>query len=126
MYKFRIKAAANGQYRTQFLYNNEIMVWSENYTTKVNAQNAINSVKTSGSCAPIVDLTIGQKGTGYRWEIVKSTNGQYFTRLIASNGETIVWSETYTVKHNAINSAESVKANAPDATVIDETIANVA
>lgn len=126
MYRFRIKDAANGQYRVQFTYNSEPMVWSETYASKAGAQNCINSIKTHASTAPIVDLTAGETGSGYRFEIVKATNDQYFARFKASNGETMAWSETYTSKQNAKNCAESVKKNAKDAPVVDESASKAA
>ncbi len=126
MYKFKIKNAANGQYRVQFLYNSEPMVWSENYTTKVTAQNCITSLKVHAKTAVIVDTTIGETGSGYRFEIIKSTNGQYFTHFKASNGEIMVSSETYTAKVNAKNCAQSVKDNSAFAPTVDETVAKVA
>lgn len=126
MYRFRIKNAADGQYRVQFTYNSEIMVWPENYASKTGAQNCIASLKANVGSAPIVDLTIGGTGSGYRFEIVASSNGQYFTRFKASNGETMVRSETYTAKQNAKNCADSVKRNAKDAFVADETASTVA
>lgn len=126
MYRFKIVAAANGQYRVRFLYNAEIMVWSENYTTKASAQNCIASIKSNAPGAPIVDLSVGETGHGYRWEIVVARNGEYFARFKASNGETMVRSETYTQKHNAKNCAQSVSRNAPDAVVVDETAPKVA
>ena len=126
MHKFTIVSAAGDQYRVRFLYNSEIMVWSENYTSKASAQNCISSIKENAPCAPIVDLTNGETGSGYRWEIEKAKNGEYFTRFKASNGETMVRSETYTQKHNAKSCAQSVSKNAPDAVVIDETVSKVA
>jgi len=126
MYTFKIVPSANNQYRVQFLYNSEIMVWSENFTTKSAAQNNISSIKANAPSAKTVDLTVGETGYGYRWEIVKATNGEFFTRFKASNGETMVRSETYTAKHNAKNCAESVSKNAAEAVVIDETASKVA
>lgn len=126
MYRFRIKDAANGEYRVQFTYNSEVMVWSENYASKAGAQNCINSIKANAGTASIVDLTIGESGSGYRFEIVLANNGEYFTRFKASNGETMVRSETYTTKQNAKNCAESVKKNAKDAVTVDETTSKAA
>nr|WP_315903324.1 DUF1508 domain-containing protein [Chelativorans intermedius] len=68
----------------------------------------------------MVDLTKDESGSGYRFEIAGSKNGEFFTRFVASNGETMVRSETYTDKRNAINCAESIAKNAPDAPVEDE------
>ena len=126
MYAFRIVDAANGQYRVRFTYNSEIMVWSENFTTKDAAKRNISSLKANAPGAPIVDLTIGESGSGYRWEVAKSSDGQYFTRFVASNGETMVRSERYTQKHNAKNCASSVSNNAGSARIIDETKAQAA
>lgn len=126
MYKFKIKSAANSQFRVQFVYNAEILVWSENFTTKTAAKANIDSLTANAPSARIVDLSIGETGSGYRWEVVKATNGEYFVRFKASNGETMVRSETYTAKHNAKNCAESVSRNAAFASVVDETTSNAA
>lgn len=126
MYRFRIKDAANGEYRVQFTYNAEVMVWSENYASKAGAQNCISSIKANAGSASIVDLTIGETGSGYRFEIVKASNDEYFTRFRAPNGETMVRSETYTSKQNAKNCAASVKENAKDAVTVDETASKAA
>jgi uncharacterized protein YegP (UPF0339 family) len=121
MHKFKILDAANGQFRVQFLYNSEIMVWSENYKSKDSAKNCIESIKKNAPGAATVDLTKDEKGSGYRFEMEESKNGETFVRFKASNGETMVRSETYKSKASAKNCIESVKKNGPDAEVIDET-----
>lgn len=126
MHVFKIVNAANNQFRVQFLYNSEIMVWSENFTTKVAAENNVASIKSNAPNADVVDLSIGERGTGYRWEIVKSSDGQFFTRFKASNGETMVRSERYTQKHNAKSCAVSVSKNAASAAVEDQTASKAA
>ena len=50
------------------------------------------------------------------------TNGQYYFVLKAENGQIILASEGYTSKAGCINGIESVKKNAPDATVDDQTV----
>ncbi len=47
-----------------------------------------------------------------KFEIEKSTNGQFHFRLKAGNGEIILTSEQYTAKASAEKGIESVKANA--------------
>ena len=121
MHKFKILDAANGQFRVQFLYNSEIMVWSENYKSKDSAKNCIESLKKNAPGAATVDLTKDEKGSGYRFEIEASKDGQTFVRFKASNGETMVRSETYASKSSAKNCIESVKKNGPGAEVFDET-----
>ncbi|ENM5778137.1 YegP family protein [Vibrio mimicus] len=51
------------------------------------------------------------------YELKKSTNGQFYFVLKASNGQVIVTSETYTSKQNALNGINSVKENANSKTV---------
>lgn len=125
-YSFKILPSTDEQFYVRFNYNSEPMVVSETFTTKAAAENNIASIKENAPCADIVDLTAGETGTGYRWEIDCSKDGQFYTRFVASNGETMVHSETYTQKHNAKNCAESVSDNAKDAEVIDETSSKAA
>lgn len=49
-----------------------------------------------------------------KFELKKSTNGQFHFRLKASNGEPILSGETYQTKASAENGIESVKSNAPN------------
>ncbi|WP_370246412.1 YegP family protein [Nocardioides sp.] len=41
-------------------------------------------------------------------QIRKATNGQFFVRVVASNGLTLAHSETYPAKVNAINCARLI------------------
>lgn len=41
-------------------------------------------------------------------QIRRSTNGQYFVRVVAGNGATLAHSETYTTKQNATNCASII------------------
>jgi uncharacterized protein YegP (UPF0339 family) len=49
-------------------------------------------------------------------------DGTYMFNLKASNGEIIATSQTYTSKSSCINGIESVKNNAPEAAVEDQTL----
>lgn len=120
-YKFKIVERKNDQFGVQFIYNSEIMVWSESYKGKASATNCIESLKKNTPGAPIVDLTKDETGSGYRFEVERSKDGQFYNRFVASNGETMVRSETYTDKRNAINCAASVAKNCTDAEVEDAT-----
>ncbi|OJF95054.1 hypothetical protein AX760_04300 [Pararhizobium antarcticum] len=121
MHKFKILKNEKGEYRTQFVYNSEVMVWSENYASKASAKNCIESLKKNAPGAATVDLSKEETGSGYRFEIVESKDGQHFVRFKASNGETMVRSETYASKASAKNCIDSVKKNGPDAPTEDET-----
>jgi uncharacterized protein YegP (UPF0339 family) len=121
MHKFKILKNDKDQFRIQFVYNAEVMVWSENYASKASAKNCIESIKKNAPGAATVDLTKDETGTGYRFEIVESKNEEFFVRFKAANGETMVRSETYTSRASAKNCIESIKKNGPDAPVDDET-----
>lgn len=56
-----------------------------------------------------------------KFVLTKTANGQYHFVLKATNGQTIAQSETYSTKAAALAGIESVKANASDADVSDET-----
>lgn len=122
MHRFKIVKAAGEQFRVQFVYNAEVMVWSENYASKASAKNCIESIKKNAPGAATVDLTKDETGTGYRFEIVEAKNGEHFVRFKASNGEAMVRSELYASKASAKNCIESVKKNAPGADTVDETV----
>lgn len=122
MHKFKILKNEKGAFRIQFVYNSEVMVWSENYASKASAKNCIDSIKKNAPDAAIVDLTKEETGSGYRFEIDEAKNGETFVRFRASNGEIMVRSETYLSKSSAKNCAESIKKNAPEALVEDETV----
>ena len=54
-----------------------------------------------------------------KFELHKDKAGEFRFRLKASNGQIILASEGYKAKSGCINGIESVKKNAPDATVVD-------
>ena len=120
-HKFKIVDRKNDQFGVQFVYNSEVMVWSESYKGKASAKNCIESIKKNAPKAPVVDLSKGETGKGYRFEIVKSKNDQFYLRFVAANGEPMVISETYTDKRNAQKCAASVAKNGPAAAVEDAT-----
>lgn len=119
-HKFKIVSAATGQYRVQFVYNSEVIVWSENYKSKASARNCIESLKKNAPGAAIVDLTAKETGKGYRFEIDAAKNGETYVRFVARNGEAMVRSETYAAKASARNAIDSVRKNGPKAEVVDE------
>ena len=55
------------------------------------------------------------------FELYTDKAGEYRWRLRHQNGEIIASGEGYTTKANALNGIESVKKNAPDAPIEDQT-----
>jgi hypothetical protein len=57
-----------------------------------------------------------------RFEVYKDAGGEFRWRLKASNGQTIATGgEGYTTKRACLNGIDSVKRNAPDAEIDDQT-----
>lgn len=54
-----------------------------------------------------------------KFEIFKGSNGQYYFRLKAENGEIIAQSEGYTSKQGAQNGIAAVRRCAPAAQTVD-------
>ena len=56
-----------------------------------------------------------------KFELYKDKKGQFRFRLKASNGQVIATGEAYTTKRSALNGINSIKKNAADAAVDDQT-----
>ena len=107
--KFEIKKAKNGQFYFHLKASNgQIVLSSEMYVAKTSAEHGIESVKKN---AP----------DDKRYERKETKNGGFMFNLKAANHEIIGTSETYTAAAARDNGIESVKTNAPDATVDDQT-----
>lgn len=121
MHRFKIVSAKDGQSRVQFVYNSEVIFWSENYKAKSSAKNCIESTKKNAPSATTADLSKDEKGSGYHFEIVPGKTSGFFVRFVASNGETMLITENYTAKASATNAIDSLKKNGPAAELVDET-----
>lgn len=53
------------------------------------------------------------------FEIRSSSNGQYYWRIVAANGQVLAHSETYTTKASCRSAIETVKASAASAPIRD-------
>ncbi|WP_067474438.1 YegP family protein [Actinomadura hibisca] len=56
-----------------------------------------------------------------KFVVKKGTTGKFHFNLLATNGQVIASSESYESKAAALNGIESVKKNAPNAAVEDQT-----
>jgi uncharacterized protein YegP (UPF0339 family) len=56
-----------------------------------------------------------------KFVLKKGSTGKYHFNLQAGNGQVIATSETYETKDAALNGIDSVKTNAPNATLDDQT-----
>jgi uncharacterized protein YegP (UPF0339 family) len=108
MGKFIIKTGTDGQYYFSLKADNgQKILSSEGYTSKAGCMNGIASVKANSNADGNYDRRT-------------STNGKYYFNLKASNGQIIGTSEMYDSSSSRENGIESVKSNAPGATVEEE------
>ena len=56
-----------------------------------------------------------------KFVLKKGSTGKFRFNLVATNGQVIATSESYETKASAINGIDSVKRNAPNAEVDDQT-----
>ena len=109
MGKFNINQTDKGQYYFNLKANNgEIILASQRYSAKANCQNGIESVRVNSQ-------------DDSKFERLPSKDGQHYFNLMASNGQVIGTSETYTTKQGMENGISSVKTNAPGAGISDNT-----
>jgi uncharacterized protein YegP (UPF0339 family) len=110
MGKFVITKRKNGEFQFNLKAGNgESILASEGYTTKANCENGIESVRKNS-----VDDS--------KYERKTSTNGKFYFNLKAANGQVIGTSEMYETSGGRESGISSVKSNAPDATVEDQTV----
>lgn len=108
MGKFVISLRKNGEYQFNLKASNgQVILASEGYTSKAGCENGIESVRKN---APDDD----------KFDRKESKNGKFYFNLKAGNGQIIGSSEMYESVAGRDNGIESVKRNAPDATVEED------
>lgn len=109
MGKFEIKTRSNGEFQFNLKADNgQVILTSEGYSSKAACQNGIESVKTNSV-----------NDNAYERKV--SSNGKYFFNLKARNGQVIGSSEMYESQASMENGIDSVKRNASDASIADDT-----
>lgn len=109
MGKFAITKRTNGEYQFNLKANNgQTILLSEGYSSKSGCENGIESVRRNAQ-------------DDARFDRKTSSNGKYYFTLKATNGQMIGTSEMYESGSSRDNGIASVKTNAPDATIDDQT-----
>ncbi len=109
MGKFVIKTRKNGEFQFDLKAGNgQVILTSEGYKTKASCNNGIDSVKRNSQ-------------DDSKFERLTAKNGKPYFNLKATNGQIIGTSEMYESDAGRDNGIASVKQNAPDATVEDQT-----
>ncbi|MDY0340484.1 MAG: YegP family protein [Coriobacteriia bacterium] len=108
--KFVLAPAKNGEFRFNLKAgNSQVILTSQTYTTKASALNGVESVRTNG----VLDERFERR--------VAKDDRPYFV-LKAGNGLEVGRSQMYASNTNMENGIASVKKNAPDAALVDETL----
>ncbi|MEC4005316.1 YegP family protein [Flavobacterium sp. SUN052] len=109
MGKFVITTRKNDEFQFNLKAGNgQVILASEGYKTKAACENGIESVKKNSQ----------EDG---RYDRLEAKNGKPYFNLKAGNGQIIGTSEMYESVAARENGIESVKKNAHDATVDDQT-----
>jgi uncharacterized protein YegP (UPF0339 family) len=110
MGKFVITKRTNGEFQFNLKADNgHNILSSEGYSTKPNCENGIESVRKNSQ-------------DDSKFDRKTSSNGKAYFNLKATNGQIIGTSEMYESESNRDNGIESVKNNAPGATIDDQTV----
>ena len=110
MGKFEILRRTNDDYQFNLKASNgEIILTSQGYASKAGCQNGIESVRVNCQDDSNFDRN-------------ESSNGKPFFNLRAANGLIIGTSQMYASVSGRDNGIESVKKNAPDAAIDDQTV----
>lgn len=107
--KFVVSKRSNGEFQFNLKAGNgQITLSSEGYAAKASCLNGVDSVRKNSQ-------------DDARYERKTSGNGKPFFNLTASNGQVIGSSQMYVDEAGRDNGIASVKSNAPDAELVDET-----
>ena len=107
--KFERKTAKNGAYHFVLKAGNgQVILQSQLYGEKRSAVAGVESVRKNSA----VDA---------RFDRRTAKDGSFFFALTSTNGQDVGKSEMYTTAAAMENGVESVKKNAPDATLDDQT-----
>ena len=111
MGKFVITTRKDGEFQFNLkATNGQVILTSEGYKTKASCLNGVESVKKNSQVEK-------------RFEVKMSSNNKPYFTLKATNGEIIGKSQMYANEVNMKNGIASVMKNAPEAPVVDMTVA---
>lgn len=109
MGKFVVKKSSNGEFRFNLQAGNgKVILTSEGYKAKPSCMNGIASVKKNST-------------DDARYERKDAKNGKFYFNLKSTNGQVVGTSQMYESESGRENGINSVKENAPEAEVDDQT-----
>ncbi len=124
MGKFVINRTKNNGFMFNLVASNgEVIATSEVYTQKPKCKVGIASVvKNSGAEVENQTEDHYTELPRPKYEVYKDKRGEFRFRLIATNGRIIAVGESYKTVASCLNGINSIKKNAPDAKIEDNSL----
>ena len=121
MGKFAVKKVKTGIKFNLVANNGEIIATSEVYKSEASCMKGISSVRRC-CVGPIEDQTVENFEVlkHPKFEVYTDKAGEFRFRLKARNGQIIAVGEGYKKKASCLNGIDSIKRNAPEATLVKE------
>jgi hypothetical protein len=111
--QYKVVPATKGYVIHLVAANNEIISFSQVYSTKSNATRAVSS------CVRAVTSYLDKRealSAGARTEVTQGDSGQFHFNFFAKNGQIVLSSESYTTEEAAYNGAFAVQSEGQSAT----------
>lgn len=109
MGKFVISTRKNGDFQFNLKAGNgQVILSSQGYKSRSACDNGVESVRTNSA-------------DDSKFERLTASNGKFYFNLKAGNGQIIGSSQMYEAEAGMENGIASIRKNAPDASVEDET-----
>ena len=122
MGKFVIRSVPSGIKFDLKAGNGEVIATSEVYTSMDACHKGIASVQKNAVAANLENQTVPEykNELNPKFQVYTDKAGEYRFRLTSKNGQVIAVSEGYKALASCLNGVESVRKNAPDATIVEE------
>ena len=122
MGKFVIRSVPSGIKFDLKAGNGEVIATSEIYTSMDACRKGIASVQKNAVAANLENQTVSdfKNELNPKFQVYTDKAGEYRFRLTAKNGQVIAVSEGYKALASCLNGVESVRKNAPDASIVEE------
>lgn len=122
MGKFVIRSVPSGIKFDLKAGNGEVIATSEVYTSMDACRKGIASVQKNAVAANLENQTVSdfKNELNPKFQVYTDKAGEYRFRLTAKNGQVIAVSEGYKALASCLNGVESVRKNAPDASIVEE------
>ncbi len=121
MSKFVIRAVRTGIKFDLLAANGQPIAASEVYDSHAACLNGIKSVRSIAATAKLEDQTVGDTASNPKFEVFQDKSGEFRFRLKARNGKIVAVSDGYTSNAACMSGIDSVRKNAADAQITEQT-----